>query len=101
MRAAIEGVAGQPDQLRTQEAEPTNMLHLLAQRGGRDTVPQADGSRTVVDFTGYDRTREVLPNELQHEQLVEVGIEQRTHDGIELPVVVVRALGKVHIHGCL
>jgi hypothetical protein len=40
----------------------------------------------------------VLPDELQHEQLVKVRIQQRPHNRIQLPVMVVRALGKVHIH---
>jgi hypothetical protein len=40
----------------------------------------------------------VLPDELEHEQLVEVGIEQRADDGIELPVVVVGSLCEVDLH---
>jgi hypothetical protein len=42
--------------------------------------------------------REVFPDELEHEELVEVGVEERAHDGIELPVVVVRAFGEVDVH---
>ena len=42
----------------------------------------------------------MLPDELQHEQLVEIRIEQRPRDGIELPVVVVRAPGQIDDHTC-
>jgi hypothetical protein len=35
---------------------------------------------------------------LEHQELVEIGIEQRPGDRVEFPVVVVRPLGKVHDH---
>ena len=38
---AVEGVAGQPDQLRTQEVQAAHMLHLFLQGGGGDAVGQA------------------------------------------------------------
>jgi hypothetical protein len=41
----------------------------------------------------------MLPNELQHQQLVKVVIEKRSRDRIELPIVVVRASGQVDNHG--
>ncbi len=41
---------------------------------------------------------EVLPDELEHEQLVKVGIEERARDGIEFPIMVVRAPGEVNDH---
>ena len=40
----------------------------------------------------------MLPDELQHQQLVEIRIQQRTRDGIEFPVMVVRAPGEVDNH---
>lgn len=40
----------------------------------------------------------VLPDELEHQQLVEIGIEQRSRDRIEPPVVVVRSPGKIDNH---
>ena len=44
------------------------------------------------------RGREVLPDKLQHEQLVEVSVEQRAGNGIQLPVMIVRASGEVDNH---
>ena len=76
------------------------MLHLRDKSMGVDLVGEADGCGAVDDLAGDVDGGEVLPDELQHEQLVEVGVEQRAHDGVELPVVVVRALGEVDVHKC-
>ena len=40
----------------------------------------------------------VLPDELQHQQLVKIGIQQGARNGIQLPVMVVRAPGQVNNH---
>ena len=40
----------------------------------------------------------VLPDELKHEEFVEIGIEQGARDGIQFPVMVVRAPGQVDDH---
>jgi hypothetical protein len=44
------------------------------------------------------RLGKVLPDELEHEELVEIGVEQRSRDRIEPPVVVVRSPGKINNH---
>jgi hypothetical protein len=43
----------------------------------------------------------VLPDELEHEQLVKVGVEQGARNGIQLPVMVVRAPGEFDDHPVL
>jgi len=40
----------------------------------------------------------VLPDELEHQELVEISVEQRSRDRIEPPVVVVRSPGKIDNH---
>jgi hypothetical protein len=40
----------------------------------------------------------MLPDELEHKEFVEVGIEQGPRDGVQFPVVVVRPLGEVDDH---
>jgi hypothetical protein len=40
----------------------------------------------------------VLPDELQHQELVKIGIEQRPRNRVECPVVVVSPLGKIDDH---
>src|SRR5580765_171161 len=40
----------------------------------------------------------MLPDELQHQQLVEIGIKQGSDDWVQFPVVVVCPLREVHDH---
>jgi hypothetical protein len=40
----------------------------------------------------------MLPDELQHQQLVKIGIQQGSNHRVQFPVVVVRPLGEVHDH---
>jgi hypothetical protein len=40
----------------------------------------------------------VLPDELEHQEFVEIGIEQGAGNGIKLPIVVMRAPGQVDNH---
>jgi hypothetical protein len=43
----------------------------------------------------------MLPDKLEHQQFVEIGIEQGPGNRVEFPVVVVRPLGEVHDHRVL
>jgi hypothetical protein len=95
---AVEGIAGEPDQLGPAELEAAHVVHLRDEGVGVDLVGEADARGAVDDFAGDVDGGEVLPDELQHEQLVEVGVEQRAHDGVQLPVVIVRALSDVDVH---
>ncbi len=61
-------------------------------------VAEADVDGAVDEREGGAGRGEMLPDELEHEELVEVGVEQGAGDGIELPVVVVRAPGEVDDH---
>jgi hypothetical protein len=96
---SVEGIAGEPDELGPAEAEGADVVHLVAEHVDGDAVGKTDAQSAVVDLTGDGDGEEVLPDELQHEQLVEVGVEQGAHDGVEFPVVVVSALGEVDVHG--
>jgi hypothetical protein len=40
----------------------------------------------------------VLPDELQHQQLVEIRIQQRPDDRIQFPVMIVSATRKINNH---
>jgi hypothetical protein len=64
-------------------------------------LAEVDFMRSVHQRERRASLREMLPDELQHQQLVEIVIEQRSRDRIELPVVVVRASGKVDNHGAV
>src|ERR1700722_15361219 len=43
----------------------------------------------------------MLPYKLQHQQLIEISIEQRPRDRVQFPVVIVRPLCEVHDHELL
>ena len=65
---------------------------MMTERNGRGAIDEGECG------AGFG---EMLPDELEHEELVEVGIEQRARDRIEFPVVVVRAASEVDDHSSL
>src|SRR6185437_16112904 len=95
---AIERVACQPDQLGFAEAEFSDCIQLLAQPVHTDDVTQPHGRGAIEQREGNVKMREIFPDELEHQKLVEVGIEQRTRDGIEFPVMVMCAPCQVDDH---
>ena len=95
---AVKGIASEPDQFRFAKAEPLKVIHLSDERAGIDLVRQAHVGGPIDHFAGDLHGGKVLPDELQHQQFVEIGIQQRPHDGVKLPVVVVGPLREVHIH---
>ena len=74
------------------------MLQLLGNLPGREYVGQMDPRGPIEQREGHPRFRVVLPDKLQHQELVEIRIQQGSDDWIQFPVVVVRALGEVHDH---
>jgi len=94
----VKGVTGEPYQLGLVIAQLSCVLEVLAQLFETDDAGQAHVARTV-----YERKRrldggEVLPDELQHEQFVEIVVEQRPDDRVDFPVVVMRAPREVDDH---
>ena len=74
------------------------MLQLHLQFFDVDDVGHAHRGVPVEKRERHARFGEMLPDELQHQQLVEVGIEQRPDDRVEFPVVVMRAFSEVNDH---
>ena len=75
---SIERISGQPDQLRLVEAQPPRRLQLLAQLIHVDDVAQPHRARAIHQRERGLCRGKMLPDELQHQQLVEVRIEQAT-----------------------
>src|SRR5271154_1961491 len=95
--AAIERVAGQPDEFGSLKADVSSVIEL------RDELFVGEGihgtaGRTVEERELHPRLRVMLPDKLQHQQLVEISVEQGPGDRVEFPVVVVRPLGEIHDH---
>jgi hypothetical protein len=59
---------------------------------------EAHGSGAVDQRERYAGRGIILPDKLEHQELVKIGVEQGTGDRIEFPVVVVRPLGEVYDH---
>lgn len=89
--AAIEGVAGEPDEFGLEEVELFGVVELCAEFGGVDPVAEADFRGAVGEGEGGAGLGKALPDELEHQKLVEIGVEQGAGDGVQLPVVVVGA----------
>ncbi len=66
---------------------------ILAKLGHADDLAQAHRSCAVDERVRGARRGKMLPDELEHEQFVEIRVEQGTRDGIHLPVMIVRAPG--------
>ncbi len=95
---SIKRVARQPDQLRPSKAQAPGVLHLCRQFFDRKHLCQAHLGRAIAHGQRDSGLGVVLPDELQHQELVEVGVEQRPGDRVEFPVVVMGAACKVHNH---
>ena len=76
-------------------------LELLAQLLDADDFAEAHGGRAVDQGESCVRLRKMLPDELEHQEFVEISVEQRARDGIHLPVVIVRAPGEIDNHDSL
>ena len=92
---SVEGVAGQPDQLGFRDAEAARMIELRAQLLLGDHVGQPDGRRPVDQREGDGYRPVVEPDELQHQELVEVRVEQGPDDGVDPVGVIVGTRGEV------
>jgi len=63
------------------EAKLADVLHLLDQDGGGMCSASFTEVVAVGRLRGDVNIGKVLPDELQHQQLVEVRVEQRSYDG--------------------
>ena len=86
---AVERVTGEPDQLLLGEADGAGMVELGAQFALVDDLGEPHMPAAVDDRKGDLLVRIEFPDHLQHQQLVEIGIEQAAHDRIEPPAVIV------------
>ena len=73
-------------------------LKLLAQLVHVNELAEPHVRGAILKREGDAGGGKVLPDELEHEQLVEVGVEQGARDRIEFPVVVMRAASNVDDH---
>ena len=96
---SIKGIARQPDELGLVKPELPGLLKLLAELGDVDGFAQAHRGGPVHQRKRHTRARKVLPDELEHQQLIEICIKQGAGNGVKLPVMIVRAPGDIDYHG--
>jgi hypothetical protein len=88
---AIEAVARQPDQLLVGEGEGARMVELGPQFSLVDDLGEADLAAPVYQREGRLDVGMQRLDELQHQQLVEIRVQQAADDGIQPPAVIVGA----------
>ncbi|MNV98994.1 hypothetical protein D3C71_1943100 [compost metagenome] len=79
------------------------MIELLAQFLLIDLVGEPHRLRAVDQREGRVHIRIELPDHLQHQQLVEIRVEQAAHDRVELPGMVIDTPGDIglgHLRNC-
>ncbi len=100
LRLAVERVTGEPDQFLLGETKGAGVVELGAQFAFVDDVGETDVAAAVDHREGRMHARVERMNHLQHQELVEIGIEQAADDRVEPPAMVVGARRDVgHGHG--
>ena len=92
---AVEHVAAQPSGLTTAQRQRPNVVELFTQSPLVDEVGKRHGGGAVDDPEGHPRLAVATVDHLRHEQLVEIGIEHRADDRVDLPGVIVDPGGDV------
>ena len=86
---AVEGVAAQPGGFATGQGQAAHMVELLAQLACIDDVGQADAGGAVMNAERDLHVPMATKDRLRHQELVEVRIQHRPDDRIDLPGMVV------------
>src|SRR5262249_58847322 len=71
------------------------MVQLLLKLTGVDEPGKLDGSGAIDNAEGDLDMAVAAEDRLRHQQLVEIGVEHRAHDRVDLPVMIVDAGGNV------
>src|SRR4051812_19407973 len=80
--APVKCIARQPHQFRLSEPQSANVLQLYLELLNIDDVADAHTRMTINERKLHTRLGKVLPDELQHQQLVEIRVEQRSNDRV-------------------
>lgn len=88
---AVEGIAAQPSGFPTGQRQGPHVVELFAQFAFVDHVGKADVFGAVDQAKGHAGVAFVAEHRLTHQQFVKVRIDERPHDGVDLPFVVIDA----------
>src|SRR5208337_1394020 len=96
--ASIEGIAGEPDQFGLLKAQLLGLLQLFPKLIGVNQIAKAYVDGAIDERKRSGCLGEALPDELQHQQFINIGVEQRPRNGVHFPVMVVCAPREVDDH---
>ena len=95
---AVEGVAGEPDQLVLGEPQRARVIELVGQLALVDDIGEPDRGGPVDELEGHLALRMHLPDHLEHQKLIEIGVEQRADRRIDAERVIIDAGGDIRGH---
>ena len=75
-----------------------SLLELSYQFLALDSIREPNFGGAIDELEGCACPGEMLPDKLQHEQFVKIRIEQGPSHRVQIPIVVMRPLCKVHDH---
>jgi hypothetical protein len=96
--ASIESIAREPDQFGLMEAQFPGLFQLGAKLLDFDHIGEAQVGGAVDKRKRSGGFGEMLPDELEHQELVKIGVEQRPRNRVQLPIVVMGASREVDDH---
>ena len=96
---AVEHVAAQEGRLAAAQAQRADVVELLLERADVDQPAELDVRGAVDDAERDPRVLVAAIDRLRHQQLVEIRVQHRADDRVDLPGVVVDAGGDVGHEG--
>src|SRR5271168_3056259 len=72
---SVERVTGQPDEFRFAKAQFADVLQLFGNLFSGEHVCQTYGGGPIEERKRHSSFRVMLPDELQHQELVEIGVQ--------------------------
>src|SRR5579863_6993035 len=96
--ASVKRVAGEPDEFGLVKTQFLGLIQLGAKLLGVDHLGEAQAGGSVNQRERSGGFGELLPDELEHEEFIEIGVEQGPRNGIQLPIMVVSPPREVDDH---
>ena len=93
---AVKRVAAHPGAFAAAKAQGADVVKLFAQLALIDEVRERYACGAVDEGEGDGRVRLVAEHRLTHQELVEIRVDQRPDDRVDLPFVIVDAGGDIH-----
>src|SRR3546814_335934 len=93
---AVEGLAAQPDEFVFLETKRADVVELLSKLLDGDDIGEPHIFGAIIETKGNLDLRVFLEDQLTHEKLVKIVVEQATYDRIHTPIMCVLTAGEIH-----